>query len=410
MLKIRKLFRNALVLVLLTGIAIPAIAAKKDTKKATDQEPASIVEKDIASLEKFDSGSLESDFGKGLWQTTDDKASGGNSKANLSFTEGFKTKKALRMDYELGAAFQYSYVQLKEAFTASSNGIDISAYNSVSFWIKGNGSKVRVQIATKDVSDYDYHNYVIASVPSEWKQYRIPFTSCLQEGWGTKKELNLSSIVAIQIQTASATAGEKGWIALDNVVLSKSSDLIDPIKEVKLPDVVSLDAFDKNSFKINTVAGASWASGDDQANGGDTKSKFSLGEEMAKGKKTVKLEYELGATYKYRYALAKLDFGTPTDFSKYKTLSFSIRGSGNKVKVMIGTMGVTDYDYHNEIITATTSDWKEYKISLDSIKQEGWGKFVVFDPERINLIQFQTGSGSSGERGWFEIRNLAFGK
>jgi hypothetical protein len=362
-------------------------------------------ESSALSLSDFGTGVLKIDFGKGEWVPFTDKDNGGTSKMALSFVEGKKSKKALNVAYELGKDYEYRYVTLKLAFKEA---VDISKYKSISFWIKGSGSSIRFSVCAADVKDYDYHGYPIAATSGEWKEVRLPFTSLIQEGWGAKKDLDLSKTVVIQFQTASKADGEKGNFAVDKVELS-TEKVSDPNSARVLTDVLNLSDFAKQGLNLIDLS-AKWMSRDDSLDGGTSQSKMSFGNGQTKGEKTLRLDYELASGFKDRYAMVGVSFAIPIDLSKYRTLSFWMRGSGNKIRVYIGTKDVEDFDYHNYLITATSGKWKQYKLSFAELTQEGWGKSVVFDPEKISTIQFKTASKAVGEKGWFEIDKVTLTK
>ncbi len=354
---------------------------------------------DSVKLGCFVKGSLKSDFG-GEWEILDDKPNNGNSSSSFAFIEGRGPgAKAVKVDYELKGNYKHRYITFEIRFPKI---LDLSKYNSISFWMKGSGHKVKFQLATEYINDYDFHEYNIPATSSEWKEYKIPLSAFFQEGWGVRKELDVQNVIKVAFQTVSMAEGEKGWFAVEDLTLS-TEDAFDPIQEMELPNQLALENFDKEGFELIQL-GAMWEAVDDSVNGGNSKARLSLGEYG--NKKTLRLDYELGAAYKYRYAMAHLTFLNPVDLSKYKWISISIRGSADKLKFHFGTFNVEDYDYHGYALRFTTRDWKEYRLPINSLKQEGWGKKAVLDFEKIKTIQFQTASMMPGEKGWIEIGKI----
>jgi hypothetical protein len=364
-------------------------------------------EKTALSLGDFDQGKLSVEPLSAEWQTADDSPNQGNSKANPSFIDGAQgSKKALELTYELGEKYQYRYAALKLAFKKAQ---DFSKYKSLSFWIKGSGNKLKLSIATGNVKDYDYYSYTISSTPtSDWVAYKIPFTSFFQEGWGEKKDFDLKNVTFLNLQASSMTLGEKGWFAIDDVRIL-AEEAVDPAKNKNLPDVLALTKFDKKSFKVETEASGVWKTSTDNQNGGSSEAKISFGEGYAKGGDSLRMDYDLRTGYKYPYVMTVLQFDSKVDLMQYEGISFWMRGSGNKFRMSFATADVADYDFHGSELEVT-KEWKEYKIPLSFLMQEGWGKPVVFNLENVTAIQFQSESKKVGEKGWIEIDQMVLNK
>jgi hypothetical protein len=351
------------------------------------------------NLGNFEQKSLKSDFG-GEWETATDKANNGTSIASTSFVEGIDpAKKAISVNYELKAGYQYRYIMFKINFPKV---LDFSKYNSISFWLKGSGHRLKFHVGTEVVKDYDYHSYNIAKTTTDWTEYKIPLSVFVQEGWGSTKEFEMKKVFMIEFQTGSMKEGEKGWFAIGEIKLSSEKIYEQQMASDNALDSLVLISSNEDGFVDS--AGGFWEVSDDKVNYGSSTAKLSFGKR--EDRQTVKMEYELGPLYKYRYAMARLAFVNPINLTRYKSVSFFLRGNEKKLKFHIGTQNVEDYDYYGYVIRSTSSDWKEYKFPLKLLRQEGWGKKVLFDLKKVKVIQFQTGSMLPGEKGWFEIDNL----
>lgn len=78
---------------------------------------------------------------------------------------------------------------LARTLNPSSIPVDVSKYNALSFWVRGDGKSYSVQLETKAVRDTassDFHQFVITTTP-EWKQYVIPLASFKQAGTDPSK-------------------------------------------------------------------------------------------------------------------------------------------------------------------------------------------------------------------------------
>lgn len=153
------------------------------------------------------------------WGVEDDSPNKGDSKGGVTVGDGQGgSKGSMRLAYTLGPSYQYRYTIAKVEFQKPLN---ITDYKTLKFWMKGSGNKVKVHLCSDTVKDYDWHEYVIESTPSDWKLIEIPFTAFQQEGWGKAAELDQKNIIRIQFQTGSMADGEQGWFEVDNLMLSK---------------------------------------------------------------------------------------------------------------------------------------------------------------------------------------------
>ncbi len=199
-------------------------------------------------LDNFGTQKMEVEQLQAKWIFENDSANHGNSKGNLSFTNGHQENtQALLLRYELGPALNYRYVIVKLPFLSAK---DFSKYKQIKFWMKGSGSKVKICIGCEDVKDYDYHNYIIASPNSGWKEYGVPLSMFKQDGWGKPKGLDLTKITLIQLQTGSMESGEKGEFAIDNIELisATTEDQLLNLEGFKEHKIVNLDQQARGCF------------------------------------------------------------------------------------------------------------------------------------------------------------------
>jgi hypothetical protein len=186
--------------------------------------------------------------------------------------------------------------------------------------------------------------------------------------------------------TATGTSSEK-----------KTAKATEPLVLADFESGEPKGAFDSNWFAI---------ADDDSSNHGNSKVAFSMTDGAAGSKHAVRVDYEHGPAYQYRFVLLKCEFPKVADFSSYESLAFTIKGSGEKLKIHIGTYDISDYDYHERVLGATPKDWMELVMPIADFKQEGWGKPKNLNPSHVLLLQFQTGSQVSGEKGWFAIDDV----
>jgi len=181
------------------------------------------------------------------WTVSDDIPNQGNSTNHqVSFAGvpsflyedgewGALSTNAIRLDYVLGDnAYPYPYVNIGvgdswNVYDPSRDlFLDASKYAGFSFWLKGNGKKLRVKVCTIDnfkgtsadvgngsLYDWDFYGFDIEKTPSEWTRYIIPFTALKREGWSsTPVSLQLDHITRFEFQASSQIKKEQGWFMI----------------------------------------------------------------------------------------------------------------------------------------------------------------------------------------------------
>jgi hypothetical protein len=382
-------FRLSSIILLALALAAPVWAAPLGGEWVVEDDTAIKEAKPAASenpLNKFP-------------RSPADKEAAGNSNGSISAVPGVNARDAaVKFSYTLGEKFEYRYAMLSLMFKKP---CDFSGFKALRFWLKGSGNKMEVDICTDAVLDYDYHAYTIKTTPGEWKQVEIPFAVLRQAGWGAKVDFDPAWVNKIQFKASSTIIDEKGFFVLDGVELSTSSPFVGKI---------SGNPFMLSDFEEGLVdrLGDEWKPEDDSPNGGNSRSSLNTGDGQGASKGSLRMEYTLGPAYKYRYAIAKVEFQNPIELSSYKSLSFWVKGNGKKLKIHLCSATVKDYDWHGSTFAATPQDWTEYVVPFASLTQEGWGRPRPLDLKKIQRIEFVSGSAESGEQGWFEVDNLTF--
>ena len=83
-------------------------------------------------------------------------------------------------------------ISLKEAPAAADPeqedlAADVTAFDGVSFAMKGTPGTYIIQLGSALIKDFDYYNSYV-EVTEDWHEYRIPFKSFRQEGFGARVE------------------------------------------------------------------------------------------------------------------------------------------------------------------------------------------------------------------------------
>jgi len=107
---------------------------------------------------------------------------------------------------------------------------DVSAWEGISFWAKGNlpNESVRVELATvaiaapdqggtcTDGACYDWYGKQLA-LTGEWSKYHVRFADLAQAGWGSKQELDLSTALGMNFKYSKPSGSFD--FAIDEIAL-----------------------------------------------------------------------------------------------------------------------------------------------------------------------------------------------
>jgi hypothetical protein len=182
------------------------------------------------------------------WVINDDVQNGGNSRIHTScisnmgtpsmYADGgwnSLTTNAVVLRYQLGDTnYPYPFVNIGVGdtwaiYSASELNLDARDYDGFSFWLVGDGHKLRIKVGTignfrgtssvdvgkPELYDWDFYGITIEKTPLVWTHYLVPFSALAREGWsGTPVELDLSHITKFEFQAASQVKEESGWFGL----------------------------------------------------------------------------------------------------------------------------------------------------------------------------------------------------
>lgn len=106
--------------------------------------------------------------------------------------------------------------------TLNPNGrpVDVSPYESLRFWARGDGNPVRILLETNDITDGDFYQLTLTP-GSDWQQYTLPLDEFTQRGYGAARPLNLAELRSVIWLNAAATSGTF-QLELDQVSFTNS--------------------------------------------------------------------------------------------------------------------------------------------------------------------------------------------
>jgi hypothetical protein len=107
--------------------------------------------------------------------------------------------------------------------TLNPNGrpVDIGPYLALRFWARGDGSPVRIGLATTSVTDGDIYQLVFTP-DNQWRQYTLPLADFRQQGFGQPVPWTARDVTAIS--WTNATASQNSFsLEIDGVSFTNAS-------------------------------------------------------------------------------------------------------------------------------------------------------------------------------------------
>lgn len=106
-------------------------------------------------------------------------------------------------------------VGLGRTLNPNGRAVDISPYQALRFWAKGNNQPIRLFLETAGISDGDYYQ-TIFTPDTSWRQYIIPLTQFAQRGFGKTVTWTGNDVKAVVWLNAEA-AGQALDLAIDGL-------------------------------------------------------------------------------------------------------------------------------------------------------------------------------------------------
>jgi hypothetical protein len=120
-------------------------------------------------------------------------------------------------------ALQHGYVGMGRVFNPNGQPVDVSGYQALTFWAKGDGKSYRVNIETDSVDDYDYPQFVFTPPDGEWRQSVIPLSLFKQQGWGKPVPFTATDVKSVAWLSMGPHCDDAVELAIDQVAFSNST-------------------------------------------------------------------------------------------------------------------------------------------------------------------------------------------
>ena len=97
------------------------------------------------------------------------------------------------------------WAQLRLGLKPDRSAVDLGAYHSLRFWVKGDGSPHKVRLIKAGVTDSDHFSYLFPT-SADWQEVRIPLTAFRQAGWGKPVLRQFDDVTDIEFSPGAADA------------------------------------------------------------------------------------------------------------------------------------------------------------------------------------------------------------
>lgn len=162
---------------------------------------------------------------QGTWFTYDDRNQGGDSQVIPEGYSAFKASPggpdgsslAASIAGKVTTTYEYGFLGMGTDLNSPNDPVDISQYNAIEFWAKGDGKSYRMKLRSPVTGDYDDFGYNFAPTP-EWQRYVVSFDQLQQEGWGKKvnRDNVLKQVISVTWQTRNQPH-DSIELAVDNI-------------------------------------------------------------------------------------------------------------------------------------------------------------------------------------------------
>ncbi|MGK7918326.1 MAG: CIA30 family protein [Prochloraceae cyanobacterium] len=168
---------------------------------------------------------------RGTWFTYDDRNQEGDSKVIPTGYSAFRpsvggpknSSKYAQITGQVTTTFPDGFIGMGMDLNPDNmQPRNLSKYDAIEFWAKGDGKTYRMKIHSLVTVDYDDYGYDFTASPN-WQRHLVKFDSLKQEGWGNQVERNqaLSQALKIQWQTIGQPH-DSIILGVDNIKLLKS--------------------------------------------------------------------------------------------------------------------------------------------------------------------------------------------
>jgi hypothetical protein len=119
----------------------------------------------------------------------------------------------------------YTWAQLSLGLNPGRTPMDLGAYQSLRFWVKGDGKRHVVKLMRAAVEDFDHFKFAFPATKG-WTQLKVPFSAFTQSGWGKSLPREFHDVTAIQFEAGVHDSDYS--FCIDQVELSSEPASLEP--------------------------------------------------------------------------------------------------------------------------------------------------------------------------------------
>lgn len=209
----------------------------------------------------------------GVWNTYDDRPNGNSSVVSMaasSLAATTNSTQSIRCDATLDLVTSTNFNQLfagvmtkltpysNDSAVAVTDLSSTTGFKGISFWLRGNGTKVSIVLKSLAITNYDDYLYTIDHTPTNgWRKFNLLFTDFVQEGWGNQaveRAAALRSVNAVQFKFASKQDGQVNQLYVDDVALFGGSKHYLPHAVYRKQNTLSMEGFNGGFLSNRTFS------------------------------------------------------------------------------------------------------------------------------------------------------------
>lgn len=216
---------------ILVSIFMTACTTRNPVAPKDAFQQTSVPANNVTIVDDFEDNNTLNELG-GSWFVYTDQANGGNSRIfpnPLQVASG-SGQGALGSSYYISVTgtvttqYAYGFVGVGTNLSATpSVALDLSIYQELVFYIKGDGQRYRLSLVSANIHDSDYFGTAIPT-SAQWQKIVLPLTASnfVQQGFGAPESFlaSLKEVTGFQWQTIGQSMPAIAF-SLDQIQLNK---------------------------------------------------------------------------------------------------------------------------------------------------------------------------------------------
>lgn len=119
----------------------------------------------------------------------------------------------------------YSWAQLVLPLSDDKSPQDLGRFQSLHFWVKGDGKRYVVKLMKASITDFDQFKFEFPA-GTDWTELAVPFSAFNQAGWGQVQPRDFNDVTSVQFEAGVNEATYD--LQVDQVTLSPAEASLEP--------------------------------------------------------------------------------------------------------------------------------------------------------------------------------------